>query len=510
VVSQAGSVKGGDAEVKVQRKLYDPLATRELTVSLLPLALGAGIVDYLESYPHLCSEQLSSRAAPALVFMKRPEWGYPQDKAKAAFERAFSILRQRQNEEGQFGYWAANSFVSDPLDVYIALMLTEAKERGAPAPADVRQKALTVVKGLVVGAPTDWASARLKAFGLYVLARNDITAPGPTAELAEWLNRQKGPKSDLAHAYLAGAYALTNNKDAAQRLIEKFELNDRVGAEPQSYYDDHTYRAQVLYVVAKHFPSRLDAVGPKLLGLLAESITRGLHSLSAAWSLYALDAYATALETGGGANALAHVTVELKDSSGQWRPVELGKGLTARSPFAAGAAAYRIRAKDGPMVFYSLTEGGFDRDAPKAAVKEGVELIHTFEGEDGKPITTVGLGDEIDVHLKVRSLLTGQTLYNVAVTDLLPAGFELVLSRGSDAQGLDRLVTGGSTWSPSQLDAREDRVVFYGDIGTNVGELKYRIKAVSKGTYVLPPTQAVGMYDPTIVGRSTGGSITVE
>ncbi|MBK7861058.1 MAG: alpha-2-macroglobulin family protein [Archangiaceae bacterium] len=508
VVSQVGAVKGGVREVKVQRRLYDPLSTRELTVSLLPLGIGAGLVDYLESYPHLCSEQLSSRAAPALVFMKRPEFGYPQDRAKAAWERAFSILRQRQNEEGQFGYWAANSFVSDPLDVYIALMLTEAKERGAPAPADVRQKALTMVKGLAMQSLSDWPSARLKAFALYVLARNDVTAPGPTAELAEWLNRQKGPKNDLAHAYLAGTWALTNNKDAAQKAIDQLELSDKVLPDPQHAYDDHTYRAQVLYLVAKHFPQKLEAVGPRLLGLLAESISRGLHSLSAAWSLYALDAYATALE-GSGVTALSGLSVE-RQEGGAWKPVELARGLTARSTFDGAATAYRLTVKDGPMVFYSLTEAGFDRDPPTTAVKQGIELIHTFESDDGQPVTRVALGDEINVHLQTRSLVTGQTLYQVAVTDLLPAGFELVLARGDDVQGLDRLVASGATWRPEQLDAREDRVVFYGNVPPAVQQLSYKIKAVAKGTFVLPPTQANGMYDPNIVGRSTSASITVE
>jgi len=508
-VTQAGSVKGGNAELKVQRNLFDQLATRELTVSLLPLGLGAGVVDYLESYPHLCSEQLSSRAAPALVFMKRPDWGYPQEKAKAAYERAFSILRQRQNEDGAFGYWAANSYTSDPLDVYIALMLTEAKERGLPAPADVKQKTLTMLKQLVIGPPADFNNARLKAMALYVLARNDITAPGPTAEVAEWLNRQPGSKSDLAYVYLAGAYQLTNAKDSAQKLIEKFELADKTVPDSQWYYDDHVYRAQVLYVVAKHFPARLDAVGPKLLGLLAQSISGGVHSLSAAWSLYALDAYATAIE-GSGMGGLGHVTVEAKDGAGKWSAVSLGNGLTVKSPFAAGVAAYRISAKDGPMVFFSLTEGGFDKDVPKTAVKEGVELIHTLEDESGNEVSKVALGDEVFVRLKTRSLITGRTLYNMAIVDMLPSGFELVLNRGSEAQGLDRIAAGPATWSPDYLDAREDRVNFYGTVGTNVGELKYKIKAVAKGTFVMPPSQASGMYDVKLFGRSTGTSITVE
>lgn len=509
VVTQAGSVKNGNAEVKTQRKMFDQLATRELSVSLLPLGLGAGVVEYLDNYPHLCSEQLSSRAAPALVFLKRPEWGYGKEPAQAAFDRAFSILRQRQNEDGHFGYWAANSFVSEPLDVYIALMLTEAKERGVQVPAEVRQKALGMLKGLVVEPTTDMNKARLKAQALYVLARNDITSPGPTAELAAWLDRQKGPKTDLAHAYLAGAWQLTNAKDNAQKLIEKFELSDKIVPDTSWYYDDHAYRAQVLYLVAKHFPARLDAIGPKLLGLLAQSISSGLHSLSAAWSLYGLDAYATAV-AGSGLTGLSHLTLEAEDGSGAWKPVALGSGLTMKTTFGADVKSYRLKAGDGPMVFYSLTEGGFDREAPKTAVKEGIELIHELEGDDGNPISKVELGDEITVHVKVRSLVKGTTHHNVAVTDMLPSGFEVVLARGTEQQGLGRLVASEPSWRPQQVDAREDRVVFYGDVGPEVGELTYKIKAVAKGTFVVPPSQASGMYDPKIVGRSTAGSIAVE
>jgi uncharacterized protein YfaS (alpha-2-macroglobulin family) len=98
----------------------------------------------------------------------------------------------------------------------------------------------------------------------------------------------------------------------------------------------------------------------------------------------------------------------------------------------------------------------------------------------------------------------------MAVVDLLPSGFELVLNRGSDVQGLDRLVSGTATWRPDYLDAREDRVNFYGTINTGLGELKYKLKAVAKDTFVLPPSQATGMYDPKIIGRSKAATVTVE
>jgi uncharacterized protein YfaS (alpha-2-macroglobulin family) len=508
VVSQAGSVKDSTQELKTKRKMHDALANRQFTVSVLPLGLSAGVVDYLDSYPHLCSEQLSSRAAPALVFMKRPDWGYPQDKAVASYERAFGILRQRQNENGQFGYWAANSFNSPPLDVYIALMLTEAKERGAPAPADVREKALANLKQMVALPPTDMNDARLKAQALYVLARNDQTAPAPTAAVAEWLGRQKGANSDVAYAYLASAYVLTNSKDSAQKVMSKFEVATKVDADTRAFSDDQLYRSQVLYLMAKHFPEKLDASGPALLKELTAGISAGVHSLSAAWSLYALDAYAAQLEKAGG--GLTHVTIETSDAAGKWKAVTLNTGLTFKLQFASDVTAFRVKAGDGPVVFYSVTESGFDQDPPKDAVKEGVEVLHSLEDDAGKPVTKVTLGDEVFVHLKTRSLLANRTLYNMAIVDLLPAGFELVLNPGSSAQGLDRLVTDGVTWTPESLDAREDRIALYGTIDSVVRSLRYKVKAVTKGTFVVPPSQATGMYDANVIGRSTSTTVTVE
>jgi uncharacterized protein YfaS (alpha-2-macroglobulin family) len=188
----------------------------------------------------------------------------------------------------------------------------------------------------------------------------------------------------------------------------------------------------------------------------------------------------------------------------------LPAALTAKLPVDAASAAYRISAKDGAAIFYSFTEAGFDKDPPVKAIKEGVELIHALEDDSGKEVTRVSLGDEVNVHLKTRSLLPRRTLYNMAIVDLLPSGFELVLSRGSVAQGLGRLVSEGSSWIPTELDAREDRVNFYGNVDPDVRELKYRIKAVAKGSFALPPAQATGMYEPSIKGRSTAGVIVVE
>ena len=69
---------------------------------------------------------------------------------------------------------------------------------------------------------------------------------------------------------------------------------------------------------------------------------------------------------------------------------------------------------------------------------------------------------------------------------------------------------GQSSWSPEYTDTREDRLVLYGAIGSDVQEYVYRIKATNAGEYAVPPTFGESMYDRSVQARSLGGKITVE
>ena len=156
------------------------------------------------------------------------------------------------------------------------------------------------------------------------------------------------------------------------------------------------------------------------------------------------------------------------------------------------------------------------------------------------PITAVKLGDEIEVHVTLRAI-KNETIPSVAVVDLLPGGFEVVLSptaSGNDNQAQppgprsdsgedepsaeDAANTQAiawqapvgdaakSTWSLDYADVREDRVVLYGAISAEVKTFVYRIKATNVGNYVVPPTFGESMYDRAVQARSLGGKISVE
>ena len=131
---------------------------------------------------------------------------------------------------------------------------------------------------------------------------------------------------------------------------------------------------------------------------------------------------------------------------------------------------------------------------------------------------------------------------NVAIIDLLPGGFDVVMEKsrpaseptqvqeqrseeregegeGGEEQSGEHearkqwdspIGTDASTWQPDFVDIREDRVVLFGSVGDSAQEFVYRIKATNKGKYVIPPAFAESMYDRTVRARTLPGVMVVE
>ena len=56
---------------------------------------------------------------------------------------------------------------------------------------------------------------------------------------------------------------------------------------------------------------------------------------------------------------------------------------------------------------------------------------------------------------------------------------------------------------------REDRVIFYGDVGTTLQEVTYKASATNIGEFVVPAAYGEAMYDRRVFARSAAGSFKV-
>ena len=265
--------------------------------------------------------------------------------------------------------------------------------------------------------------------------------------------------------------------------------------------------------------------------------------------IMALDAWAT--QAGGDVSKLSIGSVA---ANGTVTPIGAVKGSLVDAHWAAGAQRLRLVNDADATAWYGVAQTGFDRKPSTDTRKDGLEIVRTYTDTKGKSIGTINTGDEIDVHVKVRST-TDHDVYNIAIVDLLPGGFEPVLDTAPPAgateatpssdestsdssgtmadgdgdgegEGEAEAADGAddntpawhspignpeSTWKPEYADVREDRVVVYGMASTDVQEFIYRIKATNAGKFVIPPALIESLYDRGVQARAPGGgAMTVE
>src|SRR5437764_12473102 len=76
--------------------------------------------------------------------------------------------------------------------------------------------------------------------------------------------------------------------------------------------------------------------------------------------------------------------------------------------------------KEGALAaYYAVNESGFDRNAPAAALNQGIEVIHEFLDMKGSVITRVKVGEEFLVRVRLRAVKRDR-VPQIAVVDLLP------------------------------------------------------------------------------------------
>ncbi len=540
-IVQTGSFKG-DTQIIVKRDMFSEYRKQQASISPLPLVATGGLLDYLSNYEHSCTEQLVSQVMPLIVLKKRPELLASIGTSKNAnFNNALSVLRSRQNAEGGFGLWDASVQADEFASTYAVHMLLEARDHanvGEAIPADMLKRGLDYLQTLAASPANSLNDVRVRAYASYLLTREGTVTTPLLASLRSTLDAKvltdasfKEWRSDLTAAYLAASYQLLQQHPLANELISKpIKL---LGASKQSaiyghYYDDVVRNAQTLYLVSRHFPDRVKDINATGLNNIMQPISAGRYNtLSSSYALLGFDAYANV----AGTKVVAQMGISSIDKQGKVTALKLPENIMPVVNFAPNTARLKFQGPSELPLFYAVTESGFDVKALANALKQGLEIIREYTDDKGAALKSVIMGDEITVHIKIRSI--DGNVDDVAIVDLLPGGFEPVLQAKvsetdtSISQGAENdaenegensapeisswtspLGIGGG-WQPSYADIREDRVVFYGVVTNTITEFTYKIKATNSGQFVVPPAYAESMYNRLLQARSLPSSIAV-
>lgn len=565
------------------RPMYDAWASREARISTVPVVLSTGLASYLANWQHLCSEQLASAAVARLVARSWPaassgssagQAQMPSDlpglggfgstggfygdndgngaqrvSNDAALAQYLDTLRSRQNAQGGFGVWVATPDADPFISAYVMHVLLDMRERGIVVPQDMIDAGNQYLLQLANNDGLDSLDqVRQRAYAVYLLTRQGNVTTNSLAAVQQRL-QQVAPndwKNDLAAAWLAASYKLLKEDkvagqlmDGPQHMLERkplFNANDGDGGGEGYYIDPLVRDASTLYLLARYFPERARQLSPNVMENIVGPLSHDdFDTLSAAMTMLAFDAYAHA-----NATSLDKLSIQEVDGHGSAKDISSIRGNLLRAG-SWSSAATQLRFVNGSSLpaWRVMSQSGFDRSVPVQPLHNGLEIVREYTDTNGQPLKKITVGEEIDVHVRVRA--TGKSgVTNLAIVDLLPGGFEVVPvasveldantadtanAQNGDASSRDegshaddsgngsasvpyrsRSGRPGSTWQPDFVDVREDRVVIYGHASTNVQEFVYRIKADNAGHFAVPPAYGESMYDRRVQARSAGGA----
>ncbi|SCM70313.1 MG2 domain-containing protein [Desulfovibrio sp. 86] len=486
--------------VSVDRDIYPYEAQGQASVSALPLLGLRSLLDRLDTYPYGCTEQLISRAMPYAALLGNSALrekvlldpkASPETLAKrgnAVISAALATIRSNFSYYEGVSLWPsapANDFVT----AYAGDFLLTLRESGVVVPEGLARNILDTLENTVRSAPVDIDDGRVKVYGAWVLLRDGRIMTQEVERLEQWFRENtNGWDKELVAALLADCYKMLRmERRAQQRMPVTF-----TAVTTDNMLDEGAARALHAAIILRHYPERRKEVNVAALldsafNTTATTVDMGL--LSRALILLAEK------------KAPAPVGIELTCTRyGQDFAPAAGKAELLGSILelnAPGCLAYNVKLPKGDSGWnlHTATEG-FERK-PLTAAANGLELQRRYLNNSGEAVTSAKLGEVLTVELTVRS---ADEYSNVVLVDLLPGGLEPVLEKsGKEAQqGLIR------------HERREDRGIFFVNSGLTPRTFTYKVRAATRGRFVLPSATAEAMYEPAINARLGGGQMIID
>lgn len=507
-VGQTSGSTRASMDIPTSRAMYPFQARASASVSGLPLPAVRGLAGYLDAYPYGCVEQLVSRAFPYAVLYNRPDLLVDARRDPATLrkevdrvvEAAVQAVGAGLRRDQGVGAWPGN----DPdamLTVYCGDFLLQLREAGRGVPGGLEDAVFDAIERLAAMTPSSAADARIKAYGIWVLTREGRITTQAVEQLLSWLNDAvPGWERDVTASLLAGSCAIMRMDDQARRLLDGYVF-DAATFEADGLFSSLAAQALHTAVLARNFPHRLgsDAADTMIGAVLSALGEERYSTFSAAQSIRALMAVS-------GAAAPVPDKVRLRcvagtaDTNAVATPSAGGALLTLEAP---ECMVWRLDVPEGGTSpwYWQVTTDGFDRTPPPAAA-HGMEVTRTYLDAGGKTVADVGQGEEITVSITAR--VHGARTIDGVIVDLLPGGFEMVLPR-PDERG-----SAAISQELMRAERREDRMILFPKLSNSVFTYTYRIRAVNKGRFVVPPVQAEAMYEPAVRAHSAAGVVEVK
>lgn len=466
-------------------------ARREVVISPLPLIQFRGRLDYLVHYPYGCVEQTTSTSFPLLyladiadeldphAFRKRPAPGFVREGIRR--------LGTMQTVTGAFAMWPYGNDVNVWGSIYATHFLSEAKRAGYSVDSLRYASALDYLAQLAKARPEyDTEGLQQSVYALYVLGR----AGRPDLGTMDYIREKHARLLTFdSRALLGAAYASAGNPAAVSAMLADIEREEAITRQTGANYNS-TLRNRALVVLALLDAAPNDPRLPRLANRLSREILadRYYTTQDSAMGLVALGQYLRARR----ATATYKGTLLLDGKA-----VGTFAGKTARFENLPAHGELRVVLENGytrDAAYFALRARGTPEESTFKPSAEGLRLKRTYLTRDGLPLAglEVRQGEIVVIRTEVGSI--SGPMQNVVVQNVLPAGLEVENPRLTTTESLPWV----QSISVSQhADIRDDRVLFFADLDGRTPLTFYTVaRAITPGTFKLPPAQAEAMYAP--------------
>jgi uncharacterized protein YfaS (alpha-2-macroglobulin family) len=468
-----------------------------------PLNIGEQI-RALKAYPYGCLEQTASGLYPSLyadaATLKRLGiTGEPDSERKRKVEIGIERLLGMQRYNGSFSLWNADGEEEYWLTAYVTDFLLRARDQGYAVPPEALRKASErLLRYLQDGGQiqvnysqnAEHTRFAAQAYAGLVLSRSQ---QAPLAALRSLFDRRSDARSGLPLVQLAIALDKMGDKPRAELALTAGLAAGRKNEWLADYGSPLRDQAMILALLEENDMAR-EQRDARLFALADEVAASRYLSTQESNSLFLAGRNLLNTSEKDWAARLysGEQTFELSNKQA---------GVKLEGPLLASPLS--VHNESGEALYQQLTVSGYPVQPP-AAGGDNLSIRREYLTLSGAPLNVSALktGQLVLVHLEVAAR---QRVPDALVVDLLPAGLELENQNlAQSAASLENASEAVKTIRESMENAgikhqeyRGDRYVAALDIGGgNSVHLLYLARAVTPGTYHVPPPQVESMYRP--------------
>lgn len=461
-----------------------------LEISSIPTIDFGRRLDYLIQYPHGCVEQTTSAAFPQLYLtevldIEASRKSTIQSNVTAAIQK----LNNFQVASGGFSYWAGDSDADDWGSSYAGHFLIEAEKKGYVLPLSFKTKWIAYQQKTAKQwrYEKQYHNDQAQAYRLYTLA----IAGAPDLPSMNRLRETAGISNE-SKLRLAAAYAVIKQNAAGLALLSKSKIDEDVS--PYYYYYGSSDRNRAMAL------ETLILLGQRQKAFaLATTLARNMSSdiwMSTQTTAYSLYAMAKFAQYNGGKGVVVQYT-----NAGKSQQVNTTKAIVQRTlGIAPGNNSVTIKNNKANTVFVRVYNSGILPVGQEQPMQNNVLATVSYKDRKGKVISLSKIvqGTEVVAEVTLTNR-KGEYVENIALSQILPSGFEIVNTRFTDYGG------NSTDANADHIDIRDDRANYYFGMRANETKtFKLLLNASYLGKYYLPGLQCEAMYDHSFIARTKG------